>query len=279
MRLEPRYGDRPALRVDLPALEGPHPVLRQRQRLQAHLEAMPEDAWQHPSRCEGWSAQDVITHLVSTNQFWDVSIQQGLAGAPTRFLATFDPVATPAELVAERGKVPPAETLVAFVDSNRSLLATVEALEDAHHEVLAEAPPGHLPVRHVLDHALWDAWVHERDILLPQGKAAVEDAAEVLTCLRYAAALGRAVSLAAGTGAGSAEITATAPAERLVVEVHDDQVRVHDGPAPADARRLDGPAVELVEMLSRRDVGRPHPEAAEWLTAGLAQVFDQTASA
>ena len=236
---------------------------------------MPEDAWQHPSRCEGWSAQDVITHLTSTNQFWDLSVQQGLAGTPTRFLAAFDPVASPAELVAQQAKVPPAETLAAFVASNRSLLATVEALEDAQHEVLAEAPPGHLPIRHVLDHALWDAWVHERDILLPQGDPVVEDAAEVLTCLRYAAALGRAVSRAAGTGAGSAEITATAPMERFVVEVRDDQVRVHDGAAPPDAHRLDGPAVELVEMLSRRDVGRRLPAAAEWLSAGLALVFDE----
>lgn len=276
MQLQPRYGDRPVLLIDLPALRGPHPVVRQRRRLEAHLQAMPEDAWRRPSRCEGWSAQDVITHLTSTNQFWDVSVQQGLAGSPTRLLASFDPVASPAELVAQQGSVPPADTLAAFVDSNRSLLVTVEALDDAQLEVTAEAPPGHLPVRHVLDHALWDAWVHERDILLPQGEAAVEDAEEVLTSLRYAAGLGRAVALISGGDEGAALITATGPDARLVVEVGSDQVRIHDGDVPPGAHHLEGPAVELLEMLSRRDVGRPRPAAVEWLSAGLAEVFDET---
>lgn len=275
MRLDPAYGPRPALVVDLPATSGPHPVIGQRRRLQAHLAGLSEDGWRHASRCDGWSAQDVLTHLTSTNQFWDLSVQQGLAGAPTRFLATFDPVASPAELVAERGQVPPAETLEAFAESNEALLATVEALGDADLAVTAEAPPGHLPIRHVLDHALWDAWVHERDILLPQGHAPVEDPDEVATCLRYAAALGRAVSLAAGVGPGSAEVVASAPPARMVVDVDDDQVRVHDGPIPDGAHRLEGPAVDLVEMLSRRDVGRPRPAAADWLSAGLAQVFDE----
>ena len=278
MRLDPRYGDRPPLLIDLPPLAGPHPVVQQRRRLQAHLEALDDDAWRHPSRCDGWSAQDVVTHLTSTNQFWDLSVQQGLAGEPTTFLASFDPVASPAELVAQHGHRTPAETLAAFSSSNQALLATVVALDEVQHEVMAEAPPGHLPIRHVLDHALWDAWVHERDIRLPQRDAPMEDPNEVLTCLRYAAALGRAVSLAAGTGPGSAVVTATDLGERLVVEVLGDQVRVHGGDAPPDAHHLGGRATELVEMLSRRDVGRPRPAAAEWLSAGLAQVFDELAA-
>lgn len=276
MRLEPRYGDRPAVVIDLPAPDGLHPVVAQRRRLQAHLEAMTDEEWRQPSRCAGWSAQDVITHLTSTNQFWDISVQQGVAGSPTSFLAGFDPVASPAELVEQRGQVSPAESLEGFATSNASLLATVEGLDDGHHALTAEAPPGHLAIRHVLDHALWDAWVHERDILLPQGAVPVIDAREVLVSLRYAAALGRAVSLAADLGPGSAEVLVTDPDERLVVDVDDDQVRVHGGDAPADAHRVEGPAVELLEMLSRRDVGRPPPPTVEWLSAGLALVFDES---
>lgn len=275
MRLEPRYGNRPALVVEIPAPGGGHPAVSQRRRLQARLEAMSDAEWRHPSRCAGWSAQDVVTHLTSTNQFWDLSIQQGLAGTPTSFLAGFDPVASPAELVEQRGQVSPAESLEGFTASNVALLATVEALDDPQLELIAEAPPGHLAIRHVLDHALWDAWVHERDILLPQGIPPVEDADEVRASLRYAAALGRAVSMAAGLGPGSAEIVATDPDERLVVEVDDDQVRVHTGEAPVGAHRLEGPAVELLDMLSRRDVGRPPSPAADWLSAGLAIVFDE----
>lgn len=279
MLLQPRYGDRPALVVALPPTDGTHPVVGQRRRLQAILTAMGDDEWHHPSRCDDWSAQDVITHLTSTNQFWDLSIQRGLAGEPTQLLATFDPVASPAQLVTARAQDTPSDTLHAFITSNEALLASVEGLVDAQMEQLAEAPPGHLAVRHVLDHALWDGWVHERDILLPQGAATVEDADEIRTSLRYAAALGRAISLAAGGGDGSAEVLATDPDDRFVVTVQGDQVRVHDGLPPADVHRLDGAAVDLLEMLSMRDTGRSRPAAVDWLSAGLALVFDRPVDA
>lgn len=279
MLLQPRYGDRPALSVALPPAGGTHPMVRQRRRLQALLPGMSDAQWHHPSRCAGWSAQAVITHLTSTNQFWDISIQRGLMGEPTQFLATFDPVASPAQMVTDRAQDTPRDTLDAFVTSNEALLATVEALAESQMELLAEAPPGHLAVRHVLDHALWDAWVHERDILLPQGAVPVEDPDEIRTSLRYAAALGRAISVAAGTVEGSAEVVATNPDDHLVVTVEGDQVVVHDGPPPPAARRLDGPAVELLEMLSMRDIGRARPATVDWLSAGLALVFDQTADA
>ena len=52
-------------------------------------------------------------------------------------------------------------------------------------------------------------------------------------------------------------------------------MRVHEEPA-TDALRGEGDAVELLEMLSTRDVGVPVPAAVRALTAGLAVVFDQS---
>ena len=46
-------------------------------------------------------------------------------------------------------------------------------------------------------------------------------------------------------------------------------------PVADDAVRGEGDAVELLEMLSTRDVGVPVPPAVRDLTAGLAVVFDQ----
>ena len=112
MQLSPRYGHRPILVIDLP-IQVEHPAMGQRRRLGEVLATFSDDDWGHPSRCEGWSVQDVVAHLASTNDFWAYSIRSGAAGAPTELLATFDPVATPAQLAErERGR-PPAEILEA----------------------------------------------------------------------------------------------------------------------------------------------------------------------
>lgn len=275
MQLTPRYGDRPVLDVEQPAT-AEHPVLRQRRRLEQVLGDLSEQEWQQPSRCAGWTVQDVVAHLTSTNGFWALSIQSGAAGSPTELLATFDPVATPAQLVDRDRGTPVAETLARFAAGNDTLAAAIDTLDEAGWAALAEAPPGHLPIALVADHALWDSWVHERDILLPLGRAAVVDADEVRHCLRYGAGLGRAFALCRGsTEQGAIELEVTEPDDRVVVAVEEDVVRIHTGPAPVGAPRLGGDAVALVEALSMRPVDGAVPDGVAWLTAGLAQAFDQ----
>lgn len=279
MRLTPSYSDRPIIAVEA-RTGGAHAVTTQRARLVASLGSLDEHEWRRPSRCEGWTVQDVVTHLTSTNGFWALSISAGAKGEPTRYLASFDPVASPAQLVArEQGKAP-AETLAEFSASCAALAGVVDALDEAGWDAIGEAPPGHLPMRLVADHALWDSWVHERDIVVALGRTPVENADEVVTCLRYSAALGRAFEVAAGgTAKAPVVLEATAPEARVVVEVDGGVVRVHDGPAPAGAVTCPGDAVEMVEMLSMRDTGAPVPHAIGSLTAGLAAVFDQPAPA
>jgi uncharacterized protein (TIGR03083 family) len=253
-----------------------HPVLGQRRRLEAVLRDLADDEWQQPSRCAGWTVQDVVTHLTSTNGFWALSIQAGASGSPTELLATFDPVATPAQLVDRDRGTPVAETLARFTAGNDALAAAIDALDDAGWTALAEAPPGHLPIALVADHALWDSWVHERDILLPLGRASVVDPDEVRHCLRYGAGLGRAFALCRGsTEQGAIELEVTGPDDRVVVVVDGDVVRIHTGPAPDGARVVRGDAVALVEALSIRPVDGAVPDGVAWLTAGLAQAFDQ----
>lgn len=275
MLLTPRYGDQPIVSVEVRS-PGQHPIVRQRGRLEALLAELSEEEWQHPSRCDGWSVQDVVTHLVSTNGFWALSIHAGLAGEPTRFLSAFDPVASPAQLVEQVHGTPVADTLEQLITSNAALTEVVGALGDADWAVLAEAPPGHLPISLVADHALWDCWVHERDIVLPLGRPPVVEEDEVLACLRYGAALGRVFALCRGsTEQGAVALDLRDPDAHVVVAVDGDVVRVHEGPAPEGATSLRGNAVEILEMLSMRDVGAPVPPAARWLTTGLAEVFDQ----
>jgi uncharacterized protein (TIGR03083 family) len=273
--LTPRYDAAPLIAIDVRE-PGPHPIVQQRRRLEALLGELGDDEWQHPSRCDAWTVQDVITHLISTNHFWVLSITQAVAGEPTRFLATFDPVASPAQLVDDRKGTPWEVTLDAYRTSNAQLTEVVEALAPSDWEAIGEAPPGHVPLSLVADHALWDCWVHERDIALPLGRRAVEDEREIVTCLRYAAGLGPAFEVSHGSsGGGPAVLELSDPDTRLVVTIADDQVRVHDGDAPAEAETVRLPAVPALEMLSRRDTGLPEPEGIRRLAAGLATVFEE----
>ncbi len=119
--------------------------------------------------------------------------QAGLGGEPTQYLLGFDPVASPAELVAGQQGTSPSATLDQFVEGNQALADALSTVDGkSSWEVLAEAPPGHIAIGLVAIHALWDSWVHERDILIPLGLDPVVDDAEMEACLVYAAALGPA---------------------------------------------------------------------------------------
>lgn len=279
MQLQPRYGTEPIIVLEGDPAAIATPAIRQRQRLVDVLAGFDDQQWQHPSRCDGWTNRDVIVHLGSTNTFWSYSIGAGLAGEPTRFLATFDPVATPAQLVAADADRSPGEVLEAFATSTAALVDRWAALDAQGWQATAEAPPGHLSVSAVAHHALWDSWVHERDILEPLGLAQVIEADEVAASLRYAAALapGFAISLdRAETGTLRVE---GEPDVRIEVAITPRSATVRDlGPTEAAGAAdlvLTGDAVELLETLSlRRGQPAAAPDDVAWMVQGLATVFD-----
>jgi uncharacterized protein (TIGR03083 family) len=276
VQLNPRYGRPPALVIDTSLTDVAAPLTRQRRRLAELLSDLTDDQWAAPSRCEGWSTQDVVAHLVVTNQFWDFSMKAGLAGEPTRVLATFDPVASPAQMVEQVRSRTPAETLAQFVESNDAFLGTVATIADDQWATVAEAPPGHVALRAVALHALWDAWVHERDVALPLGIEAAEEPDEVAGSLQYAAALSPTFLATNGSvRTGHLSVRATDPDVSFVVAAGP-TVTVSDGTLPSDgALVLAGPAVALTEALSlRRPLEQPVATSDRWLLEGLAEVFD-----
>jgi len=274
MQLTPRYGTDPIITLDGSPIEIVGPAIRQRRRLAAVLASFDDEQWAHPSRCDGWSSRDVIVHLDSTNSFWITSIASGLRGEPTQFLATFDPVASPAQLVAGSDDISTNELLDRFVASTESLVGLLVSLDDDDLTALAEAPPGHISVSAVAHHALWDSWIHERDILVPLGIALDVEADEVASCLRWVAALGPALAINRGTAdTGTLAIAVTEPDLSIVVEIGD-RVVVRAGTAGADLR-LTGDAVGLLEALSvRRPLDQPIPAESAWMLRGLTETFD-----
>jgi uncharacterized protein (TIGR03083 family) len=274
VKLTPRYVAPPIISIDGAPADQLAPVVRQRKRLAKMLTELSDAEWNTPSRCDGWTAQDVVAHLVSVNGFWEMSTAAGLAGTPTQILANFDPAASPPLIIAPMREKSPREVLDQFLASNDSYLDALGALDDDGWSTLGEAPPGFLPIRLLAAHALWDSWIHERDIALPLGFTPPEEDDEVLASLRYAAALSPAFAITTGTSTdGVFAVETTGPASSFTVHVTD-SAAVRDGCDVPDAPCLRGDAVELLEALSIRT---PLPDAAppEWrrVLGGLEQAF------
>ena len=135
-------------------------------------------------------------------------------------------------------------------------------------------PPGHVPIRLLAAHALWDGWTHERDIALPLGLTPPKEPDEVASCLRYAVALSPAFAIESGHAlSGTFAVAATNPSLCCALEVGE-SVRVRDAPAPPEAPCLRGDAVTLVEALTIRALLPPNAPP-EWLALldGLATAF------
>ena len=275
MLLTPRYDGPPVMSIDGRPDDQLDVLVRQRRRLQSLLGDLAIHDWNRASRCDAWTVADVVSHLIGVNRFWESSLAAGIAGTPTRILAHFDPAATPPLMVDAMRGVSTSELLEQFAASSDALLDTVAELDDQGWEMLAESPPGHVPIRLVMNHALWDAWVHERDIALPLGLIPVAEPDEVRSCLRYAAAVSPALAIGAGRGIrGVFALEATEPELRFTLMVGD-SVAVTDAAPPPDTPCVRGSAVALIEALSMR-APLPHSTPSEWrqLLGGLAAAFD-----
>jgi uncharacterized protein (TIGR03083 family) len=252
VKLVPRYGAPPIISIDAAPDSQLAPSVRQRRRFQNLLASLDKDQWTAPTRCEGWDVADIVAHLISVNIFWTLSIGQGLAGRPTRYLEDFDPAVTPSQLVANARGTPPLDLLDQLVASNNDLLNLVERLDDFGWAQSAECPVGHLPIRLVLQHGLWDGWIHERDVAVPLGLPVTVEPDEVISSLVYASALSPAIALIRGVSLrGEFTLTTNSPPSKWHIDVAT-QVEVRQSEAASAAPTLNGAAVDLAEALSLR---------------------------
>lgn len=276
MLLNPRYGGDPVLIDHSPTGDPATPLVRQRDRLGEVLARLTDEQWAAPSRCEGWTMRDVVSHLITTNLFWSASVDAARRGEPTTLLASFDPVATPAALVDATRDQPAAAVLDRYVETATALRDLLGAIDD--WTVLGESPAGHVALSLVAAHALWDSWTHERDILLPLGLEQDLHDDEIAISLRYAAALNPALAATNGTSRpGALVLDATDPKVQVTITAGPTVV-LTDGLPAADQPTLTlaAPAVDLVEGLTFR---APMPCAVDaegaWLLAGLDAAFDR----
>jgi uncharacterized protein (TIGR03083 family) len=168
-----------AVRIDVDgALEGQlvEPWVRHRRRFVDLLASLSDEQWAAPTRCEGWDAQDVVSHLITADGFWVASLRGAASGAPTSYLPGFDPTDSPEALVQPMRSLTPAEVLDQFRTGTDAFVDAVTAMDATAWDGVGESPLGHVQAPLVLAHACWDSWLHERDISVPLGLASpVED--------------------------------------------------------------------------------------------------------
>ena len=250
-------------------------LVRQQRRFAAVLATFGSDQWASRTRCERWSVRDVVVHLVGANELWRSSVTAGRSGAATRLFEFFDPVTTPPRLVDAVEGWTRFEALARYVEATDAVAAAVAGLDVEAWSQTGESPLGHVSLRLVVLHALWDSWIHERDVLLPLGLTPIVEPDEVVACLTYAAALGPALLAAGGSVRhGTLVVAATEPEVQIVVEVGSSVLVRLDAAAPG-AARLAGRAVDLIEGLSFRAPLIADVAAADrWLLSGLDAAFD-----
>jgi uncharacterized protein (TIGR03083 family) len=273
MRITPRYDGSPIIDIPAALVVPLAPLVRQRRRLAAMLATLDDGSWVAQSRCTEWTVRDVVAHLADVNGFWSYAIESGAKGEPTRLLDGFDPAATPALLVSSAKPSTHHEVLARFTATNDALIAVLERLSDDEWGTSAECPVGHLPIALVAAHALWDGWVHERDIAIPLGLPCAIEHDEITTSIVYATALGPALGLTLGRQApGRFAVETTDPAFAYTLDVGD-RVVVHA--EPDGLPRLSGPAEQLLEAVSlRAPLPASAPPAWRELLNGLATAFD-----
>ncbi|MCH7789376.1 MAG: maleylpyruvate isomerase N-terminal domain-containing protein [Acidobacteria bacterium] len=142
----------------------------QRQRFLRTFGAFDEKRWRQPTRCSRWDAHMVFRHLTDAAEVH----LSGLTRVPARFLVDggFDPNVTPGMWLAHSEEESPEATLQRYDRATRSIFDYAVAELPEQSDLTVTGPYGTAHWSTITTHILWDAWLHERDILLCDPTAA-----------------------------------------------------------------------------------------------------------
>jgi len=192
----------------------------ERMRQMDVLRGVPLDEWTQPSRCSGWSAHNVVRHVVQMNEVMVGTAEAARAGERYERMRGFDAKTTPSAWLADAPAAAPEETLAEF---ERTTRAVIDAGDAVGADVPVGSPAGRQPWARVLLHALFDALVHERDVTEPLGRATPHDRAHLpvvgyvlLLAARVACAYGREFAVRIDLGEQALGVSVRDPAVEVV---------------------------------------------------------------
>ena len=197
----------------------------QRTRLFATARTLDAGAWEQPSRCSAWSAHQLLIHLLGATG----ATRTTLTGEREVFAGGFDPNSGPASFVDLRAGEPVTRTLDDLEAENVATADAIEALRGVTPTPTRTAVWGaQVDWRLFLTHMFWDAWMHERDLLLPLGRPVATPDPEARLAAAYGlhsvgimnGLTGNPIDVTLhldGTGAGTYSVTAENADVRVTV--------------------------------------------------------------
>jgi len=139
----------------------------QQAELTAILAGIDDDAWQRPSRCEGWTVADVVLHLAQTNEMAIASVDDRMPeylADVGRSMAGSGPSNVDdgaALMVANERDRPLADLKARWRSTVNEFLGRLEGA-DFHKRVTWVA--GELSVRTLVTTRLAETWIHTGDV-------------------------------------------------------------------------------------------------------------------
>jgi hypothetical protein len=210
----------------------------------------------------------LVRHLVSGTQFLGYTLHKANRGIATEVLRGFDTQLTALTDAERFGGLTPATARDLLASKDASAGAEFAGAGQGGWSAMAEAPPGHLPAHLVVNHFLFDSWVHEYDLMLPRDEIPALDYLEAEVTASYLIGL---ASLQAGSTT-FLDLRLTNPDLRIGLSVAGETVHVTPGSAPKGAAVIESQVVDLVDRATGRQGGLVRGD-----TAALA-VLDYTAS-
>lgn len=224
-------------------------------RLVERIDALPDGVAEQPTRCADWRAVDLVNHLADTTS-WATEVTTAAAEQrETTIFAGFHVRRTPKQLTdaQPRDLAAARARLHANIAANLALVPEIVRLGNG----LCQTPLGPQPFPVAALHAMWDTWLHERDLLIPLGIDPPQHEDEVRLCALYSL---RLLGLFVAMSGQELSVTlrlhgATETTLRLDATPQLTAVRVVDDPTP----QLSGDAAAAVDALT----GRGDPAALE----------------
>jgi uncharacterized protein (TIGR03083 family) len=136
----------------------------QRARFVAALRELDPQDWAAPTRCADWTVHEVVRHLGDST-----AVAVGTGDRTIDLAGGFDPRVTPRQWLAASAGESPAATLGRLTVTSASLLNLARARLAHGRRFDVALPYGPMDWTVLLLHALWDSWIHERDVLLALG--------------------------------------------------------------------------------------------------------------
>ena len=139
----------------------------QRKRFVAVLRGFSPDDWAAPTRCADWSAHDVVRHLCDANTFLAATSP---GDRRLDITAGFDPRVTPRQWATVSADESPDATFRRFLTTTERMLGQLRGWLAQDRRFDVHLPYGLRDWTVLALHAHWDSWLHERDVLLAQGR-------------------------------------------------------------------------------------------------------------